>query len=137
MQTELVPSYQFQVYVKKNVLKFSKISNIEQECEVEEFSVGGINGAPHMSMAPSKKSGRLILERGVVLKEDDIGMWRAGYYLQGPIDIFVYHHAGQKDFSKNYSVLGGMIVKWELTQLDAMSSELLIQKFEIAHCGFL
>lgn len=35
----------------------------------------------------------------------------------------------------SYGINGGLIVKWEVTGLDALGSELLIQKFEIAHDG--
>lgn len=30
---------------------------------------------------------------------------------------------------------GGVIVKWEVSGLDGLGNELLIQKFEIAHAG--
>ena len=40
--------------------------NLEQDQEVEEFQVGGMNFAPHIAVTPNKKGGRLILERANV-----------------------------------------------------------------------
>ena len=136
-QNQILPNYQFYVYVKNSKLRFSKVSNIERETELEEFAVGGSNQSPHIAGAPVKRGGRLILEQGVILKDTDTKNWKAGYYLKGPIDIFVYNRANQADFSKHYSINWGIIAKWELNSLDAMGSEILIQKFEIAHNGLI
>lgn len=135
MNTKLYPNYQFHVYIKNDKVAFSKISNIEQEQEIEEFVVGGMNRSPHIAAVPSKKGGRLILEHGVVLKNDNISKWKAGYYIKDQIDIFVFNNNTKKVFAKHYHISGGMIVKWELGTLDGMGSEILIQKFEIAHNG--
>ena len=38
--------------------------------------------------------------------------------------------------AKSYNgINGGVIVKWEVSGLDGLGNELLIQKFEIAHAG--
>lgn len=137
MKKSVFTNYQFLVYVKNSKLRFSKVSNIEQEIEMEEFAVGGLNGAPHIAVAPSKKSGRLVLEQGVVILDKDVKGWRAGYYLNGPIDIFVSGNSMKRLLPKHYSISGGLIVKWELSSLDAMGSEVLVQKFEIAHDGLV
>lgn len=142
MDKEFYKNYRFRVFVGQTQIAFSKISNIQMEEELEEFLVGGINFAPHIAATPSKKGGRLIFEKGIVLVDKDISKWRAGYHITDTIEIFVYDSqtkwvdgANQYAFTKNYAIWGGIITKWELGDLDAMGSQVLIQKFEIAHTG--
>ena len=130
---DLYTNFNFVVYVGNTCLKFSKLSNIESEVELEEFEVGGINSTPYFNLSPSKKSGRLVFEKGMVVKENEkIKGWRAGCKLPYSIHIFLNSNNGQKS-GTDYCVSGGMIVKWELAPLDAMGSEILIQKFEVAY----
>lgn len=147
LQSKIYRSYNFQVYIQDKAFGFSKISNIEQEQEVEEFSIGGLNGGPWIAISPNKKSGRLILERGICSSDQEIKKWRAGYYIKGPITIIAYKEkmvtAEQKNLMRQkstdefiqYHIPAGIIVKCEVSPLDASQSELLIQKVEIAHTG--
>lgn len=129
----LYTNNQFTVYMENKQYRFSKITNIQQEVEVEEFSVGGINYAPHIARGPAKKAGRLILEGGVAVKGKDVPDFMPGYYLEDPVEIVVMRSAYAEDSVRMYSVIGAMIVKWELGELNASTSEILIQKMEIAY----
>lgn len=140
-RSQIFRSYNFQVFIQDKAFGFSKISNIEQEQEVEEFSIGGLNGGPWIAISPNKKAGRLILERGVCSSDQEIKKWRAGYYIKGPITIIANKEKNSAAEQRNsgefiqYHIPAGIIVKCEVSPLDANQSELLIQKIEIAHTG--
>ena len=65
--------------------------------------------------------------------QKQIKNWRAGYRINSLIDVFIYDRSGS--FAGSYGINGGVIVKWEVSGLDGLGNELLIQKFEIAHAG--
>lgn len=132
--SDLCGNFSFRVYVGSQQFAFSKVTNLEGEQEVEEFQVGGMNYAPHIAVSPNKKGGRLILEKGKCLSSmEPIKKWRPGYLIKGLIDVCVYDRTGK--FVSSYGVNNGLIVKWEVTGLDGLGNELMIQKFEIAHDG--
>ena len=89
--------------------------NLEQDQEVEEFQVGGMNFAPHIAVTPNKKGGRLILEKGKCFSsgQKQIKNWRAGYRINSLIDVFIYDRSGS--FAGSYGINGGVIVKWEVS----------------------
>ncbi|SCI72109.1 conserved hypothetical phage tail region protein [uncultured Clostridium sp.] len=131
---DLCNNFSFRVFIGNQEFGFSRVTNLEQEQEIEEFQVGGMNYAPHIAVSSNKKSGRLILEKGKCVKgQSQIANWRAGYRINSLIDVYIYDKNGKN--AGSYGINGGLIVKWEVTGLDALGSELLIQKFEIAHDG--
>ena len=132
---DLCDNFSFRVFIDNQEFGFSRVMNLEQDQEVEEFQVGGMNFAPHIAVTPNKKGGRLILEKGKCFSsgQKQIKNWRAGYRINSLIDVFIYDRSGS--FAGSYGINGGVIVKWEVSGLDGLGNELLIQKFEIAHAG--
>lgn len=130
-------NYNFLVYIKRHKIGFSRVQNIQDSCQIEEIAVGGQNYSPHIAISPSNKGGRLILERGILWEDKSfVKNWKSGYYINGPIDII----AVRKDMfrlRKTFSISGGIIEKFELSDLDALDSKVVIEKFEIVHNGIL
>lgn len=58
---DLCDNFSFRVFIDNQEFGFSRVMNLEQDQEVEEFQVGGMNFAPHIAVTPNKKGGRLIL----------------------------------------------------------------------------
>ena len=133
--SDLCDNFSFRVYINNQEFGFSKVTNLEGEQEIEEFQVGGMNQAPHIAGSPNKKAGRLILEKGKCFSsmQQPIKKWRPGYRIKGLIDVYIYDRSGA--FAGSYGINGGLIVKWEVTGLDGLGNELMIQKFEIVHDG--
>lgn len=128
-------NYNFLVYIQKNKVGFSKVQNIQSSCQVEEIAVGGMNYSPHIAISPSNKGGRLIFERGICWGDTQfMKKWKVGYYINGPIDI-VAIKKGTATLRKTFSISGGIIEKFELSDFDALDSKILIEKFEIVHNG--
>lgn len=129
----LYTNNQFEVYIENKRYRFSKITNMQQEAELEEFSIGGINYGPYIARGPAKKAGCLILERGVAVGDKDVPVFVPGYYLEDPVEIVVKRSAYGEGSPRIYSIVGATVVKWELGELNASASEILIQKMEIAY----
>lgn len=129
----LYTNNQFLVFIENRRYRFSKISNIAEEAELEEFSVGGMNHTPHIARGPAKRSGRMTLEGGIADRLERVPLFPVGYRLEWPVEIIVSHSVFDAFLGRIYSVIGGTIVKWELGNLDAMGAEILIQKMEIAY----
>ena len=78
---DLCDNFSFRVFIDNQEFGFSRVMNLEQDQEVEEFQVGGMNFAPHIAVSPNKKGGRLILEKGKCFSsgQKQIKNWRAAW----------------------------------------------------------
>lgn len=51
---DLCDNFSFRVFIDNQEFGFSRVMNLEQDQEVEEFQVGGMNFAPHIAVTPNK-----------------------------------------------------------------------------------
>lgn len=135
---KLITNNKFIVTIGPLLTSFAKISGIGRSIEYESKEEGGSNEFVHLIKKNSNlQSNTLILEKGVgrinplVLSED--GMIRVGERLSMPGTIVILN--SNNDISKIYGFEDIVIVKWEISQLDAQSSEVLIDKVELIHSG--
>lgn len=118
---------------EKSEIGFSKVSGLSVELETDEIQEGGVNGAPHVLSAPAKRSSKLTLEKGLTSADSWAAKLRPGFMLGGWLTVEVEDNSGA--VLRTYMIEDGIVTKWELTDMDASSSQVLIEKLEIAHTG--
>lgn len=141
-QDYLITENNFIVAIGKNTrISFSKITNLAQEAESENVLVGGENQGVRIFAKQNTKEGTLVLERGVLMNAkgntNELKNFRAGRYLGKTLHIYVINKKEKEQILHSYYIEDGFIRKWELSKLDAMSNEILIEKLEIVHSGLI
>lgn len=134
---QYVSSYRFAVRLGGNTYDkvcFSKISGIESTLDYEEIYEGGYNASPHLLAVPHKKRSPLVLEKGAGPRDSWINRIKPGMKLGTWLEIVILDGTG-KETKRSFRIEDGLITKWELTGLDAMESQVLIEKLEIMHEG--
>lgn len=134
MQDNLAKNTKFKVILNGKPLGFSKVSNISATMEFETVVEGGVNDRVHYLPKPRQSLDKLILEYGIASGEMSRTTLTAGYELKKGIIIMVMPDSGLIP-TATYQANWGIVTKWEIDTLDAMSSGLLIKKVEISHNG--
>lgn len=125
--------YHFQVTIDNQTMSFAKLSNMERSMEYEVLQEGGNNLSPRLLPLPLKQVKTLRLERGVRQKDDTMTKLYPGRTIENGISLSVLDSAGEK--IAGYTVTGVTVVKWELGGLDAQSSNVLLETFEMTYTG--
>ena len=135
----VLPGNRFLLAIGIELLSFSRVNNISRTLECETFVEGGLNTMVRSFTRPKQQQETLILEKGVnVYRNYDFDLYerlglRVGGRIKQAVTLVVL---GDQDYSdRYYSFNEGVVIKWEVGTLDAMSSEVLIERFEIAHSG--
>lgn len=134
-----VSSYRFAVRLGSNTYDkvcFSRISGIESTLDYEEIFEGGYNVSSHLAAVPHKKHAALVLEKGAAPKSSWVSRVKPGMKLGTWLEVVVLNKKG-KETERSFRIQDGLITKWELSGLDAMKSEILIERVEIMHEGIL
>ncbi len=132
---EMLPVNRFQVVIGNYVLGFSKASNLENSVEYDTYVEGGLNDSPWIWLKPSQQVHTLTLEKGAQMRPlfGEKLMLLPGTEIQGGIVLMVNDFSNE--LARIFSCEQAVVVKWELSHLDALSGEMLIEKIEIAHSG--
>ena len=142
----LVPGHNFTVYIDGIFrLSFSKISSINYDVETEPFVEGGRNDKVIILRKQKTSVRTMVFEQGVIsnLANYPVGytsvnnvlsltygnMMRPGRRLYMPMFILVQDNMGIP--RKFYTVNGCFVRKWSISDLDAMSSSIAVQRFEV------
>ncbi len=133
-QDNLAKRTKFKVILNGMPLGFSKVSNISATMEFETVPEGGVNDRVHSLPKPRQSMDKLILEYGIASGELTRTTLTAGYELKKGIVIMVMPESGMVP-TATYQANWGIVTKWEIDTLDAISSGLLIKKVEISHNG--
>lgn len=121
----------FQVNIGSTLFHFAKIKNISEIVEVETVQEGGNNWSVHNLAKPISSSHKLVLERGIRPDDDPENELRAGSRVYD-IDIMVMEHG---EIMKTYSINSGIVTRWELSDLDGLGGQILLNTVEILHDG--
>lgn len=133
-------NYSFQVVLgtvpgyKPEMISFARVSGIQAGLDFEELQEGGCNSEVHIMHVPAKSNGTLILERGVAMKKGWLARIKPGVHLGTSLRISLFNNRTNK-IVRSYTIEDGVVVKWELSPLDAMGNEILIEKVEIQYIG--
>ena len=99
---------------------------------METVNEGGVNEHPALLYKQKSQAEALVLERGIAVKPElKSTRLKAGTMVKGGI---VLVRNGRMLF-KAYSFEEGIITRWEMSALDAMGKDVLIEKLEIRHSG--
>ena len=132
----------FTVFLGSLRLSFSRVSNISREMEYETIQEGGRNDAVYTVSSGKRAKQTLVLERGISSAGKD-ALKKAGLYpgaaVREPVLIVVMGNTkkGGKHPIRSYSFDEGYVTRWEMGDLDANGSQILIEKIEIAHSGLV
>lgn len=138
-------NHRFILTIGKEMLSFSKVTNMSSTIEYDTFVEGGLNTTVHTFTKAKQQQETLVLEKGVNLsrKKDSDNLAKLGLKPGGRIKQAVTLIIMSDDREKGewvskerkYCFDQGVVVRWELGGLDAMGNEVLIERFEIAHSG--
>lgn len=134
--SEYLPVYRFAVRIGGNNSKvcFSKISGIESTLDYEEIYEGGYNDAPHLAVVPHGRHAALILEKGAAPGDSWVNKIRPGMKLGTWLEVVLLDGKG-RETGQTFSIQDGLVTKWEVSNLDAMGDQILIERLEIMHEG--
>lgn len=122
---------------KQLVGRFMSCSGIAYELDMETYQEGGVNSGPHffpVSLVPQ----RLVLERGVLTKDEMVAWMRAAQQgnfakLDGQIEL----RDARGKVLQTWAIQEAYPVKYEGPNLDAMASSVAVTRIEIMHKGIL
>lgn len=132
-RNELLANNQFLVTFGPLSFSFSKVSNIQDSLEYESISEGGVNGHPIILRKNKSKTETVLFEQGIQTGAGGLGMTMLTTGV--PVYVVTIMVMRNKRISKIYCFEEGLITRWEVGSLDAMSKEIFIKKVEITHTG--
>jgi phage tail-like protein len=113
---------------------FSRAKGVTAETKVESYHEGGLNEYEH-KLATMTTYGNLVLERG--LADPYLWDWHRevveGRIKRRTLSVILQNEAGAE--VKRWHADGAYPVKWSVADLDAMSTQVLVESVEFAHHG--
>ncbi len=132
LHENLMLNYRFKVLIDNQVASFSKISGLTMDIETEVIAEGGHNASGYIVEVPAKAAKMLRLEGGIYKSSNSLlERLRPGMFLRRGIVIMVLGQQGV--MQTKYSAEGAYVTKWEVSELNAESGQVLIHTFEIAY----
>lgn len=125
--------HHFQVTIGTTVISFARLSNLESSMEYEVLQEGGNNLAPRLLPLPRKQIKTLRLERGIQEGNKILEGLCPGSVVEKGIGIAMLSPQGE--VIARYTVEGVTVVKWEIGAMDAQSSQVLFEVFEVTYTG--
>ncbi|MES0199829.1 phage tail protein [Mesorhizobium sp. M0011] len=114
---------------------FARVKGIAREIKVDTYREGGVNDYEH-KFVNQTTYGNLVLERGLV--DDFMWSWHdrlvEGDVKRRPITIVMRDSTNNETW--RWLIDGALPVKWSGTDLDAASSQIVVESIELAHRGF-
>lgn len=128
----LLLNNQFIVSIGSTLYSFSRVSNLSDSIELEMVNQGGVNQNAEFLVKQKNKPETLILEKGLLKNKagSDNPLTIGDIITEATIMV---KRRGKVE--KAYSFEYGIVSKWEISPLDAMGKDILIQKLEITHTG--
>jgi phage tail-like protein len=120
----------FRVSVHDIKMSFSKVTGISDDVDYDVYVEGG--GQMHFFVKPPTSSGKITFEKGIsIIDTKSAEIFCPGNEIHD-IDIEVVKN---NKVIEKYSVTDGIVVSWELGDLNAIHPGVAIKKFTIAHTG--
>ncbi|GAB3374146.1 phage tail protein [Lysobacter rhizosphaerae] len=137
MRTSSDPYMNFRYVVEFDQIQrggFNKVKGVSRDVKVETYHEGGQNEFEHR-LASYTTYGNITLERGLV--DDFLWSWQEAT-ADGRVErrnITIVLRDGELKEVWRWLVDGAFPVKWTASDLDAASSQVLIESIEFAHRG--
>lgn len=126
-----VTAYRFCIIVNGVNMGFRMVSGIAREAGIETYQEGGLNDRVHIFPKPGGEAG-LSLEKGVYYGD------RLPFYLVGErldsLYLSVLSNEGKP--LKSYMFSGVLVRRWEVGEMSAENSGVLIERFEVSYEEF-
>lgn len=129
---EFQQSYRFTVLIGPMKIGFSRVSGLKCTSALEPLNEGGAD-APHMVRARPKPSEPLIFEMGVSTGVNRLLQFTVGLPLLLPMTIVTMTE--NWGIGRIYVVVSPVVESWQMSDLDAMNGEVLIERFSVLHSG--
>lgn len=114
---------------------FMKVSAISQEVELETYEEGGVNHFVH-SLPTRVKYSNVVLERGMTTSIE-LSNWfsqiKEGTIIKKNFSIILHDNKGYS--IRRWDFFNGYPIKWEISELNALNSSIMIEKIELTHEG--
>jgi phage tail-like protein len=140
MRKELpVAGYNFYVTIGDGpTLSFTKVANVSVARKYETITEGGMDGYARTFLKPDQQQAAVVFERGISDKKSEelekYGL-KPGGHITKPVTIFLLDNKGT--ILRAFGFNEGVVIRWDLNGIDAMSGQILIERFEVAHSGFI
>ena len=113
---------------------FARVKGLSREVNHESFREGGVNDYEH-KLVTQVTYPALVLERGLILH--DLWTWAQsaadGKVTRRNLRILLLNENAQSGFA--WKIEDAIPVKWSATDLDAGSSQVVMESLELAHHG--
>ncbi len=113
---------------------FARVKGLAREVRFESYREGGVNEYEH-KLITQVSYPVLVLERGLAL--DDLWQWALatadGDVRRRTVHIRLQDEANQRQWA--WQVAYALPVKWAAGDLDASSSQVVMESLELAHHG--
>jgi len=113
---------------------FLRVKGLSREVKYESYREGGVNEYEH-KLITQVLYPVLVLERGLAL--DDLWKWALatadGEVQRKTLRIRLQNEAGDKVWA--WQIEHALPVKWSASDLDAQSSQVVMETLELAHHG--
>lgn len=129
---DLVMNNRFLVYIGMHKLSFAKVSGMDAGMTKETYAEGGDNHWPHVMTTPIEQLRTLRFERGLQINSKVSNQIMPGMMIPW-IEVIVSDEKGKPVYE--YYVIGAYVTKWEISVLDAVTGNVIIETFEVEHFG--
>ena len=132
---DLVSNNRFVVSIGPATFSFSSVTNISHSINVDDIQEGGRNDTPRFVVSPKRTGDQLVLERGI---QTGMQAKHAGETFTPGASIClctIMVLDRSMSIAKAYSFDEGIVTKWEIDNLDANDSRILVRRVEIRHSG--
>src|SRR5688572_10265026 len=113
---------------------FTRVKGLSREIKYESYREGGVTEYEHKLLTQVTYP-VVILERGLAL--DDLWKWALaaadGYVERKTLRIRLQNEAGEKAWA--WQIENAVPVKWAASDLDAQSTQVVMESLELAHHG--
>lgn len=128
--SELVKNNRFQVFIGTHRLAFSKISGLGGGMSKEVYAEGGGIANTHVMRTPKTQLRAVTLERGLQVNKQTIKNLKPGAFAPW-VQIIVMGDNGKPQYE--YFLEEVWITKWEVSGLNALEGNVLIDTFEMEY----
>ena len=123
LHEDLVVNYRFRVWIENQEVSFSKVSGLNMEVKTRMISKGG---TAQITAVPAKNPRMLKLQRGAYKDGTSLlDKLRPGMYLEQGIIIAVLGRTGE--IVMEYAIDNAFVSRWEISDIDALSGQVLIR----------
>lgn len=128
-----LPGYRFIVFLDQLIMGFQKVSGVSREVETEVYREGGLNTSVHIFPKYCNGERVLKLEKGTYGGTGHL-FYMTGEKLPGVLTLSVLDEMGLP--MKVYLFWGMVVKRWEISELSAEQSGILIDRFDISYEEF-